>query len=192
MITFETLKWKNFLSTGDQWIEMNLNTTTSTLIVGANGAGKSTMLDALTFALFNKPFRKISKGQLVNSINEKGTKVELTFTIGRDEYRVFRGIKPTTFEVYRNNKSLDQDAATKDMQKYLEQSILKLNFKSFTQVVILGSSTFVPFMQLSAPHRREVIEDLLDINIFSHMNTILKDRVRNCLLYTSPSPRDRG
>ena len=178
MITFETLKWKNFLSTGDQWIEMNLNTTTSTLIVGANGAGKSTMLDALTFALFNKPFRKISKGQLVNSINEKGTKVELTFTIGRDEYRVFRGIKPTTFEVYRNNKSLDQDAATKDMQKYLEQSILKLNFKSFTQVVILGSSTFVPFMQLSAPHRREVIEDLLDINIFSNMNALLKDRVR--------------
>ncbi len=152
MITFETLKWKNFLSTGDQWIEMNLNTTTSTLIVGANGAGKSTMLDALTFALFNKPFRKISKGQLVNSINEKGTKVELTFTIGRDEYRVFRGIKPTTFEVYRNNKSLDQDAATKDMQKYLEQSILKLNFKSFTQVVILGSSTFVPFMSCNSKH----------------------------------------
>ena len=178
MITFETLKWKNFLSTGDQWIEMNLNTTTSTLIVGANGAGKSTMLDALTFALFNKPFRKISKGQLVNSINEKGTKVELTFTIGRDEYRVFRGIKPTTFEVYRNNKSLDQDAATKDMQKYLEQSILKLNFKSFTQVVILGSSTFVPFMQLTAPNRREVIEDLLDIKIFSQMNTILKDRYK--------------
>ena len=179
MITFETLKWKNFLSTGDQWIEINLNTTTSTLIVGANGAGKSTMLDALTFALFNKPFRKISKGQLVNSINEKGTKVELTFTIGRDEYRVFRGIKPTTFEVYRNNKPLDQDAATKDMQKYLEQSILKLNFKSFTQVVILGSSTFVPFMQLKAPHRREVIEDLLDINIFSQMNQLLKDRVRS-------------
>ena len=179
MITFETLKWKNFLSTGDQWIELNLNSTTSTLIVGANGAGKSTMLDALTFALFNKPFRKISKGQLVNSINEKGTKVELTFTIGRDEYRVFRGIKPTTFEVYRNNKSLDQDAATKDMQKYLEQSILKLNYKSFTQVVILGSSTFVPFMQLSAPHRREVIEDLLDINIFSNMNQLLKDRVRS-------------
>ena len=179
MITFETLKWKNFLSTGDQWIEINLNTTTSTLIVGANGAGKSTMLDALTFALFNKPFRKISKGQLVNSINEKGTKVELTFTIGRDEYRVFRGIKPTTFEVYRNNKPLDQDAATKDMQKYLEQSILKLNYKSFTQVVILGSSTFVPFMQLKAPHRREVIEDLLDINIFSQMNQLLKDRVRS-------------
>ena len=179
MITFETLKWKNFLSTGDQWIEINLNTTTSTLIVGANGAGKSTMLDALTFALFNKPFRKISKGQLVNSINEKGTKVELTFIIGRDEYRVFRGIKPTTFEVYRNNKPLDQDAATKDMQKYLEQSILKLNYKSFTQVVILGSSTFVPFMQLKAPHRREVIEDLLDINIFSQMNQLLKDRVRS-------------
>ena len=178
MITFETLKWKNFLSTGDQWIEINLNTTTSTLIVGANGAGKSTMLDALTFALFNKPFRKISKGQLVNSINEKGTKVELTFTIGRDEYRVFRAIKPNLFELYKNNKLVDQDAATKDTQKYLEQSILKLNFKSFTQVVILGSSTFVPFMQLTAPNRREVIEDLLDIKIFSHMNTILKDRYK--------------
>ena len=178
MITFETLRWKNFLSTGDQWIEMNLNDSASTLIVGSNGAGKSTMLDALCFALFNKPFRKISKGQLVNSINEKGTKVEVTFTIGRDDYRVFRGIKPNTFEVYKNNQMVDQDAATKDTQRHLEQSILKLNFKSFTQVVILGSSTFVPFMQLSASHRREVIEDLLDINIFSQMNQLLKERVR--------------
>ena len=178
MITFDTLRWKNFLSTGDQWIEMNLNDSPSTLIVGSNGAGKSTMLDALTFALFNKPFRKISKGQLVNSINEKGTKVEVTFTIGRDDYRVFRGIKPNTFEVYKNNQMVDQDAATKDTQRYLEQSILKLNFKSFTQVVILGSSTFVPFMQLSASHRREVIEDLLDINIFSQMNQLLKERIR--------------
>ena len=181
MIVFENIKWKNFLSTGDQWTEINLSESPSTLIVGANGAGKSTLLDALCFALFNKPFRKISRGQLVNSINEKGLKVEVCFSIGRDEYRVFRGAKPNIFEVYKNNKMVDQDAAARDTQKYLEQSVLKLNFKSFTQVVILGSSTFVPFMQLSAPHRREVIEDLLDINIFSHMNTILKDRVRNAM-----------
>jgi DNA repair exonuclease SbcCD ATPase subunit len=178
MITFETIRWKNFLSTGDQWTEINFCESTSTLIVGSNGAGKSTMLDALCFALFNKPFRKINRGQLVNSINEKGTKVEVCFSIGKDEYRVFRGIKPNVFELYKNNKLVDQDAAAKDTQKYLEQSILKLNFKSFTQVVILGSSTFVPFMQLAAAHRREVIEDLLDINIFSNMNQILKDRVR--------------
>jgi|TARA_B100000085_G_scaffold239999_1_gene230178 DNA repair exonuclease SbcCD ATPase subunit len=178
MITFETIRWKNFLSTGDQWTEIDLCESSSTLIVGSNGAGKSTMLDALCFALFNKPFRKINRGQLVNSINEKGTKVEVCFSIGKDEYRVFRGIKPNVFELYRNNKLVDQDAAAKDTQKYLEQSILKLNFKSFTQVVILGSSTFVPFMQLSAPHRREVIEDLLDINVFSNMNQLLKDRIR--------------
>ena len=178
MITFETIRWKNFLSTGDQWTEIDFCESPSTLIVGANGAGKSTMLDALCFALFNKPFRKINRGQLVNSINEKGTKVEVCFSIGKDEYRVFRGIKPNVFELYKNNKLVDQDAAAKDTQKYLEQSILKLNFKSFTQVVILGSSTFVPFMQLQASHRREVIEDLLDINIFSNMNALLKDRVR--------------
>ena len=181
MIVFENIKWKNFLSTGDQWTEISLNETPSTLIVGANGAGKSTLLDALCFVLFNKPFRKISRGQLVNSINEKGLKVEVCFSIGVTEYRVFRGAKPNIFEVYKNNKMVDQDAAAKDTQKYLEQSVLKLNFKSFTQVVILGSSTFVPFMQLSAPHRREVIEDLLDINIFSYMNTILKDRVRTAM-----------
>ncbi|AIX46614.1 gpre46 combination endonuclease [Synechococcus phage ACG-2014a] len=178
MITFETIRWKNFLSTGDQWTEIQLNESQSTLIVGTNGAGKSTMLDALCFALFGKAFRKINKPQLVNSINEKGCKVEVTFSIGKDEYRVFRAIKPNAFELYKNNKLVDQDAATKDTQKYLEQSVLKLNFKSFTQVVILGSSTFVPFMQLAASHRREVIEDLLDINIFSNMNALLKDRVR--------------
>jgi|TARA_B100001939_G_scaffold210648_1_gene181198 DNA repair exonuclease SbcCD ATPase subunit len=178
VIVFETIAWKNFLSTGDQWTDIQLDDADATLIVGSNGAGKSTMLDALCFALFNKPFRKISKSQLVNSINEKGTKVQVTFSIGRDEYRVFRAIKPNIFELYKNNKLVDQDAATKDTQKYLEQSILKLNFKSFTQVVILGSSTFVPFMQLTAPNRREVIEDLLDIKIFSHMNTILKDRYK--------------
>ena len=179
MIVFEKIKWKNFLSTGDQWSEIDFTDSSSTLIIGLNGAGKSTVLDALCFALFNKPFRKIKRGQLVNSINEKSTKVELEFSIGKDDYRIFRGIKPNVFELYHNNKLIDQDAAVKDTQKYLEQTILKLNFKSFTQVVILGSSTFVPFMQLSAPHRREVIEDLLDINIFSNMNHLLKDRVRS-------------
>ncbi len=181
MITFESMRWKNFLSTGDQWTEMDLSSTMSTLIVGPNGAGKSTMLDALCFGLFNKPFRKINRGQLVNSVNEKGLKVEVCFTIGKDDYRVFRGAKPNVFEVYKNNKMVDQDAAARDTQKYLEQTVLKLNYKSFTQVVILGSSTFVPFMQLSASHRREVIEDLLDINIFSNMNSLLKDRIRNAI-----------
>ena len=179
MITFESIRWKNFLSTGDQWTEMQLNDIASTLIVGTNGAGKSTLLDALCFGLFNKPFRKINRGQLVNSINEKGLKVEVCFSIGKDEYRVFRGAKPNVFEIYKNNKMVDQDAAAKDTQKYLEQSVLKLNYKSFTQVVILGSSTFVPFMQLGASVRREVIEDLLDIQIFSNMNSLLKDRVRS-------------
>ena len=179
MITFESIRWKNFLSTGDQWTEIDFCESPSTLIVGSNGAGKSTMLDALCFALFNKPFRKINRGQLVNSINEKGLKVEVCFSIGKDEYRVFRGAKPNLFEVYKNNKMVDQDAAARDTQKYLEQSVLKLNYKSFTQVVILGSSTFVPFMQLGASVRREVIEDLLDIQIFSNMNSLLKDRVRS-------------
>ena len=178
MILFETIRWKNFLSTGDQWTEIKLDESNSTLIIGSNGAGKSTILDALCFALFNKPFRKINKPQLVNSINEKGLKVEVCFSIGPDDYRVFRGIKPNTFEIYKNNKLIDQDAAAKDTQKYLEQSVLKLNYKSFTQVVILGSSTFVPFMQLPAAHRREVVEDLLDIGIFSNMNTLLKDKIR--------------
>ena len=178
MIVFESIRWKNFLSTGDQWTEIQLNDCSATLIVGSNGAGKSTMLDALCFALFNKPFRKINRGQLVNSINEKGLKVEVSFTIGKDDYRVFRGVKPNLFEVYKNNKMVDQDAAVKDTQKYLEQSVLKLNYKSFTQVVILGSSTFVPFMQLGASVRREVIEDLLDIQIFSNMNTLLKERIK--------------
>jgi len=178
MILFESIRWKNFLSTGDQWTEINLSESPSTLIVGQNGAGKSTILDVLCFALFNKPFRKINKPQLVNTINEKGLKVEVCFTIGRDDYRVFRGIKPNTFEIYKDGKLVDQDAAAKDTQKYLEQNVLKLNYKSFTQVVILGSSTFVPFMQLPAAHRREVIEDLLDIGIFSNMNTLLKDKLR--------------
>ena len=179
MITFEKIRWKNFLSTGNTFTEVTLNGARSHLIIGANGAGKSTMLDALCFGLFNKPFRKISISQLVNSINETELVVEIEFSIGSVHYKVKRGRKPNVFEIYRNGKLLDQDAATKDSQKYLEHSVLKLNFKSFTQVVILGSSTFVPFMQLGASVRREVIEDILDIQIFSRMNNILKDKVRD-------------
>ena len=179
MIIFNDIKWKNFLSTGNSFTEVNITDAQSHLVVGPNGAGKSTMLDALCFVLFNKPFRKISKSQLVNSINERETVVEIEFVIGSVGYKVIRGIKPNVFEIYRNGKLLDQDAASKDTQKYLEQSILKFNFKSFTQVVILGSSTFVPFMQLGASVRREVIEDLLDIQIFSRMNLLLKEKVKD-------------
>ncbi|UNH61283.1 recombination endonuclease subunit [Synechococcus phage S-SZBM1] len=179
MIRFEKIRWKNLLSTGQQFTEIDLCDSDSTLIVGSNGAGKSTMLDALCFGLFNKPFRKINKPQLLNTINEKELVVEIEFKIGTIDYKVVRGLKPNVFEIYRNGELIDQDAATKDYQKYLEQSILKLNYKSFTQVVILGSSTFVPFMQLPAAHRREVIEDLLDIQIFSQMNTLLKERIKD-------------
>jgi len=179
MIIFEKIRWKNFLSTGNSFTEVNITDAQSHLVVGANGAGKSTMLDALCFVLFNKPFRKISKSQLINSINERETVVEIEFRIGGTDYHVIRGIKPNVFEIHRNGNLLDQEAAQKDTQKYLEQSILKFNFKSFTQVVILGSSTFVPFMQLNAPVRREVIEDLLDIQVFSRMNNILKDRMKD-------------
>jgi len=178
MIVFEKIRWKNLLSTGQMFTEVDLNGNTSTLIIGSNGAGKSTILDALCFALFGKPFRKISKSQLVNSVNERELVVEVELQIGSIAYKIVRGIKPNVFEIYQNNKLVDQDAASKDYQKYLEQSVLKLNYKSFTQVVILGSSTFVPFMQLNAPNRREVIEDILDIQIFSHMNTLLKERVK--------------
>jgi len=179
MITFEKIRWKNFLSTGQQFTEVDLTESQSTLIVGNNGAGKSTILDALCFVLFNKPFRKINKPQLINSVNERELLVEVEFKIGTVDYKIVRGIKPSVFEIYRNNELVDQNAANKDYQKHLEQSILKLNFKSFTQVVILGSSTFVPFMQLPAAHRREVIEDLLDIQIFSQMNGILKERIKD-------------
>jgi len=178
MIHFKKIRWKNFLSTGNAFSEIELDKSPTTLIVGTNGAGKSTMLDAICFALFNKPFRRINKPQLINAINEKDCVVEVEFNIGSKEYLVKRGMKPNLFEIYQNGKMLNQEASAVDQQKSLEQTILKLNYKSFTQVVILGSSTFVPFMQLPPAHRREVIEDLLDIKIFSAMNIILKDRVR--------------
>ena len=178
MIIFNTIKWKNFLSTGNQFTEIELDKYQSTLIQGYNGAGKSTILDAITFVLFNKPFRKINKPQLVNSINEKECVVQIEFTIGGVVWNVVRGIKPNRFEIYKNDVLVDQTAAASDQQKWLEQSVLKMNYKAFTQVVILGSSTFVPFMQLTPAHRREVIEDILDIQIFSTMNVLLKDRLR--------------
>jgi len=178
MIRFKTIRWKNFLSTGNQWTQLDFEKSDTTLIIGSNGAGKSTVLDALTFGLFNKPFRKINKPQLVNSVNEKDCKVEIDFNIGTREYKVIRGIKPAVFEIHVDGKMLNQDAAAADQQKYLENNILKLNYKSFTQIVILGSSTFVPFMQLPAAGRREVIEDILDIRIFSAMNSIIKDKIR--------------
>ena len=178
MIIFETIRWKNFLSTGNQYTKINLNKHSTTLIVGTNGSGKSTVLDALTFSLFNKPFRKISKSQLINTVNEKDCRVEVEFSIAETQWKVVRGIKPNIFEIHRNGICMDQFSSANDQQKWLEQNVIKMNYKSFTQIVILGSSNFVPFMQLSAPNRREVIEDLLDIKIFSSMNNLLKDRIR--------------
>jgi len=178
MILFKNIKFKNFLSTGNQYTEIDFTKNKTNLIVGSNGAGKSTILDALCFSLFGKPFRKINKPQLINSVNEKDCKVEVEFAIGSIEWKVIRGIKPAIFEVWKNNTLLDQSAAALDQQKWLEQNVLKMNYKSFTQIVILGSSTFVPFMQLSSPHRREVIEDLLDIKIFSSMNVVIKEKIR--------------
>jgi DNA repair exonuclease SbcCD ATPase subunit len=176
MINFQTIRWKNFLSTGSQFTEVKLNKSTTTLIVGENGAGKSTILDALCFTLFGKPFRNINKPQLVNSINQKQLQVEVEFNIGSKHYHVIRGIKPNVFEIKLNGVLVNQDAASRDYQKYLEEHVLKLNYKSFTQIVILGSASFTPFMQLPASHRREVIEDLLDIKVFSTMNDVLKDK----------------
>ena len=179
MIRFKKIKWKNFLSTGNQWTEIDFEKSSTTLIIGSNGAGKSTVLDALTFVLFNKPFRKITKSQLVNTVNEKDCNVEIDFTVGTRDYRVVRGIKPSIFEIWVGDNMLNQTAAANDQQKYLETNILKLNYKSFTQIVVLGSSSCIPFMQLSAPNRREVIEDLLDIRIFSAMNGVVKDKLRH-------------
>ena len=178
MIIFKTIRWKNFLSTGNSYTEIDLNGSPSTLIVGSNGAGKSTLLDAICFVLFNKPFRKISKSQLINAVNEKECFVSIDFQIGSTQWIVSRGIKPNVFEIQRDGQVLNQESSVRDQQVWLEQSVLKLNYKSFTQVVILGSSTFIPFMQLTSVNRREVIEDLLDIKIFSTMNSILKERAK--------------
>ncbi len=176
MIVFKKLRYKNFLSTGQQFIEVGLNTSATTLVMGENGSGKSTMLDALCFGLFQRPFRNIKKDQLINTINEKGTVVEVEFQVGQNEYKIIRGIRPNTFEIWCDGDMLNQDAAQRDYQKHLEQTILKLNFRSFTQVVILGSSSFVPFMQLRARHRRQVVEEILDIEIFSRMNLLFREK----------------
>lgn len=177
MILFKKIRWKNFLSTGNIFTELNLNSNNTTLIVGENGAGKSTLLDALSFALFGKPFRKINKPQLLNTITQKQLVVEIEFSIGSNEYKIIRGIKPNVFEVYQNGKLLNQSAEMKDYQEILERQIIKVNHKSFCQVVVLGSATFQPFMQLSAYQRREIIEDLLDLQIFTTMNSLLKDKI---------------
>ena len=178
MITFKFVRWKNFLSTGNNFTEIQLDRSSSTLIIGENGAGKSTILDALCFGLFNKPFRNISKKQLVNTVNNGGSVVEVEFNVGGKDVKVIRGIKPNKFEVYVNGNMINQDANARDYQKYLEQQIMGLNYRSFTQVVILGSSTFVPFMQLTTKARREVVEDILDIKIFSLMNFLLKSQTK--------------
>lgn len=177
MIHFETIRWRNFLSTGNAFTEIQLDARPTTLIVGENGSGKSTLLDAVCFALFGKPYRNINKPQLVNTINNKNCVVEITFSIGKRKYMIRRGIKPVVFEIWVDGNLINQDAASRDYQKYLEESILKLNFKSFTQIVILGSASFTPFMQLPAAARREVIEDILDIKIFTSMNVVLKEKV---------------
>jgi len=179
MIVFKQISYRNFLSSGNQPTQIKFTDTQTALIVGANGSGKSTMLDALCFSLFNKAFRKITKGQLVNSTNEKECLVEIEFSIGTREYKVVRGIKPNIFQIWIDGVLQNQAAASTDQQKQLEDNILKLNYKSFTQIVILGSASFVPFMQLSTAHRREVVEDLLDIKIFSAMNAVIKDRIKN-------------
>ena len=178
MITFQKIRWKNFLSTGNQFTEIDFQKNNTNLIIGTNGAGKSTMLDALTFVLFNKPFRKINKPQLINTQNERECLVEIEFEINTRQYVVRRGIKPTVFDIVVNGTELHREADDRAMQRVLEDNILKVNYKSFTQIVILGSSTFVPFMQLTCANRREVIEDLLDIRIFSLMNNLLKDKIR--------------
>jgi len=178
MITFKKISWQNFLSTGNHKTEIKLNEKSTTLIVGTNGAGKSTILDALTFVLYGKSFRKINKTQLINSTNEKNCFVDIEFSVNSTEWKIERGIKPNIFKIYRNGEELDQSHSVVDQQKWLEQNVLKMNYKSFTQIVILGSSTFVPFMQLPTSSRREVVEDLLDIKIFSSMNDTIKSRIR--------------
>tara|TARA_B100000085_G_scaffold67474_1_gene60247 strand:+ start:3016 stop:4689 length:1674 start_codon:yes stop_codon:yes gene_type:complete len=177
MIQFKNIKWKNFLSTGNGWTEIDFTKSHSTLIVGENGSGKSTLLDALTFALFNKPFRNVSKPQLINTINGKNLRVEINFQIGSKNYCIKRGLQPRIFEIEINGDRLDKNANIRDFQKYLEENILKLNYKSFTQIVMLGSASFTPFMQLHLGARREIIEDILDISIFTSMNSVLKNKL---------------
>ena len=179
MIVFKKIRYKNFLSTGQQFIEIQLDRSSKTLVVGENGAGKSTMLDALCFGLFQRAFRNIKKDQMINSINEKDCVVEVEFIIGQNQYKIVRGIKPNIFEIWCNDVMLNQDAAVRDYQKHLESTILKLNFRSFTQVVILGNASFVPFMQLRAKHRRQVVEEILDIEIFSKMNIMFREKVKS-------------
>ena len=179
MITFKKITWSNFLSTGQHPTTVDLDKNQTTLIIGSNGAGKSTILDALTFVLYGKSFRKINKAQLINSTNEKGCLVEIEFDVNSVHWKIQRGIKPNIFKIYRNDEELDQSASAIDQQKWLEQNVLKMNYKSFTQIVILGSSTFVPFMQLPTSARREVVEDLLDIKIFSSMNDVIKGKIRS-------------
>ena len=177
MINFTTIKWKNFLSTGNAWTEIDFERSPSTLIIGENGSGKSTLLDALTFALFNKPFRNVAKPQLINTINGKNCLVEISFSIGSKNYTIRRGLQPRVFDITINGQQIDKNANIRDFQKYLEESILKLNYKSFTQIVMLGSASFTPFMQLHLGARREIIEDILDISIFTSMNKVLKDKL---------------
>ena len=179
MINFSKVRYKNFLSTGQQFIEVDLQKSNTTLVVGENGAGKSTMLDALCFGLFQRAFRNIKKDQLINSLNERECIVEVYFTVGQKSYKIVRGIKPNIFEIWCDGDMLNQDAAQRDYQKHLEQQILKLNFRSFTQVVILGNASFVPFMQLRARHRRQVVEEILDIEIFSKMNIMFREKEKN-------------
>ena len=179
MIKFKKVRYKNFLSTGQQFIEIDLQKSNTTLVVGENGAGKSTMLDALCFGLFQRAFRNIKKDQMINTINEKECIVEVEFTVGQKDYKIIRGIKPSIFEIWCNGDMLNQDAAQRDYQKHLEQQILKLNFRSFTQVVILGNASFVPFMQLRARHRRQVVEEILDIEIFSKMNLMFREKAKS-------------
>ncbi len=178
MILFQKIRWRNLLSTGNQYTEVNLDKDQTTLIIGTNGAGKSTILDALCFSLYGKAFRRINKAQLINTTNERGALVEIEFNVNGTDWKVVRGIKPNTFEIYRDGTLLDQSHSAIDQQKWFEQNVLKMNYKSFTQIVILGSSTFIPFMQLSGPNRRDVIEDLLDIRIFTAMNNIIRDKIK--------------
>ena len=188
MITFKKIRYKNILSTGNAFTEIDFLRNKTTLIIGENGAGKSTVLDALSFVLYGKPFRKINKPQLINSVNQKGLIIEIELVVGKKEYMIRRGIKPNIFEIHQNGNLINQTASIRDYQDFLEKNILKMNHKSFSQVVVLGSSTFVPFMQLTAAQRREVIEDLLDLQIFSTVNNLLKEKIltkKQALLVTT-------